>query len=246
MRSTPILSSAPCTPAPTRRFLITRIDNQILPSTVITALDNFIPSPVTDPHSPYQSYSSALNTIPSADSPVQNRKRWSLFKNILPFNSTPGNSRPGEVTPPLSSEDSTFAWDPATSTTTAQPTLPLHGNALHSSTTHHRPLCFNFSLEWLEKASWPAENHHLLPPRLPGASYDLVGGVKALDARPRKPPPNLIAPAKYVGRALAEWELVVGECDTFFENRRQAGVPLTKLVETPALSVESFRMSGAG
>lgn len=46
---------------------------------------------------------------------------------------------------------------------------------------------------------------------------------------------------KYVGRALAEWSLVVGECDVFFARRRDEGVPNDRLVETPTLGVENFK-----
>ncbi|KAL1953169.1 hypothetical protein VTO42DRAFT_3429 [Malbranchea cinnamomea] len=47
--------------------------------------------------------------------------------------------------------------------------------------------------------------------------------------------------SKYAGRALAEWALVVSECDNFFHRRREEGVPCNKLVEVPALGVEIIR-----
>jgi len=47
--------------------------------------------------------------------------------------------------------------------------------------------------------------------------------------------------SKYAGRALAEWQHVVSECDSFFERRRDEGVPSDQQVETPMLSIESFR-----
>jgi hypothetical protein len=64
-------------------------------------------------------------------------------------------------------------------------------------------------------------------------------------------PPKLVRPegdcaaqAKYSGRALAEWAVVLGECQSFFERRKSEGVPATKFVETPALGVEVFRRPG--
>ncbi|WEW55112.1 hypothetical protein PRK78_000540 [Emydomyces testavorans] len=51
---------------------------------------------------------------------------------------------------------------------------------------------------------------------------------------------SLVA-SKYAGRALAEWGMVVSECDCFFQRRRDEGVPRDGLVETPMLGVESFR-----
>ena len=251
MRDTPTPSSTPCTPAPNRRFVIARTDVQSMPTTVLSALDNIISPSVTNQNSPYQSYSSALNTIPTADSPThdsptQSKKRWSLFKNILPFNSTPGNDRPGEVTPPLSSEDMTFVFDPVTLTASTHPLKATRGSYFEPPMPQYRQLMFKFSLEWAEKPSRPTENHHLSIPRLHGVACRLAGGRSTFDVQPKKPPAQSLAAAKYVGRALAEWELVVAECDNFFEKRKDAGVPMVKLVETPVLSVESFRMAGAG
>lgn len=50
--------------------------------------------------------------------------------------------------------------------------------------------------------------------------------------------------AKYSGRALAEWEIVVWECQSFFERRKGEGVPGNRFVETPTLGVEAFRRPG--
>jgi len=52
--------------------------------------------------------------------------------------------------------------------------------------------------------------------------------------------------AKYAGRALAEWALVVGECNNFVDRRRAEGVPALKWVEVPTLGIEGFRKFGAG
>ncbi|KAG5296691.1 DUF1765 domain containing protein [Histoplasma ohiense] len=50
-----------------------------------------------------------------------------------------------------------------------------------------------------------------------------------------------LTPSKYAGRALAEWAMVVCECDNFFARRRDEGVPSDDAVEIPILGVESFR-----
>ena len=50
-----------------------------------------------------------------------------------------------------------------------------------------------------------------------------------------------LAASKYAGRALAEWAMVVSECDNFFERRRDDGVPSDRMVEIPSLGVENFR-----
>ncbi|EEH20020.2 hypothetical protein PABG_02279 [Paracoccidioides brasiliensis Pb03] len=52
---------------------------------------------------------------------------------------------------------------------------------------------------------------------------------------------NPLAASKYAGRALAEWALVVCECDNFFTRRRDEGVPSDDAVEIPILGVENFR-----
>ncbi|KAI1098893.1 DUF1765-domain-containing protein [Jackrogersella minutella] len=46
---------------------------------------------------------------------------------------------------------------------------------------------------------------------------------------------------KYAGRALAEWSLVVAECNSFVDRRREEGVLGLSDVEVPALGVEGFR-----
>jgi hypothetical protein len=50
--------------------------------------------------------------------------------------------------------------------------------------------------------------------------------------------------AVYVGRALAEWSLVVHECNTFVDRRRSEGVAGLHLVEVPTLAVNEFRRPG--
>lgn len=50
--------------------------------------------------------------------------------------------------------------------------------------------------------------------------------------------------AKYSGHALAEWALVLGECQSFFDRRKSEGLPSNKFVETPTLAVEVLRRPG--
>lgn len=71
------------------------------------------------------------------------------------------------------------------------------------------------------------------------------GQVSPPPLPPPLPPPELrdksVVASKYAGRALAEWAMVVSECDNFFERRRDDGVPSNRLVEIPSLGVENFR-----
>jgi hypothetical protein len=73
------------------------------------------------------------------------------------------------------------------------------------------------------------------PSSVEGNSIDALGVEPTGDAR---------ASAKYSGRALAEWTLVVGECQSFFDRRKAEGVPGNRWVETPSLGVEAFKKPG--
>jgi hypothetical protein len=69
-------------------------------------------------------------------------------------------------------------------------------------------------------------------------------GKDVTEVEARKPSPQELGNARYAGRALAEWAQIVGECQGFFERRKDEGVPFNRLVETPTLGVESFRVYG--
>ncbi len=97
----------------------------------------------------------------------------------------------------------------------------------------------------------------LCAPRLPILAHSWVG-VKAPGSsrkvHPQDPAlpgdveldnPSLsaerVARAKYSGRALAEWSMIVGECNNFVERRRAEGVPGLRWIEVPTLGVEGFK-----
>ncbi|KAK2878221.1 hypothetical protein FQN49_001048 [Arthroderma sp. PD_2] len=76
----------------------------------------------------------------------------------------------------------------------------------------------------------------------PAAPIVTSASKNNLFAAPIQPPDNGPCPMnKYAGRALAEWAMVVSECDNFFERRRDEGVPCDRLVEVPTLGADSFR-----
>lgn len=58
---------------------------------------------------------------------------------------------------------------------------------------------------------------------------------------PLEPVGVTAGPSKYAGRALAEWAILIAECQNFFERRKAEGVPSYQLVETPTLGVDPFR-----
>lgn len=109
----------------------------------------------------------------------------------------------------------------------------------------HRNFSFKFSLEFQSNAKAPGPLR-LLPPRLPLAAqqYLQLQSTRAnglYNAQAVKPLGLSGVHAKYTGRALAEWMLIVGECQSFFDRRKNEGVPSNKLVETPTLGVEVFK-----
>lgn len=59
---------------------------------------------------------------------------------------------------------------------------------------------------------------------------------------PRFVPPSCdLVASKYAGRSLAEWAMVVMECDNFAERRKNEGVLGDRFVEIPILGVDGFR-----
>ena len=52
--------------------------------------------------------------------------------------------------------------------------------------------------------------------------------------------------AVYAGRALAEWAMVVGECNSFVDRRRDEGVLGLSDVEVPTLGVEGLGIRARG
>jgi hypothetical protein len=129
----------------------------------------------------------------------------------------------------------------------------------------HRAYSFKFSLEWsqhFDKAQnigtgngrgGPGFNvgqeRRVCPPRLPAAAQAWLGARvpgTSHEVAPRDPAEggasaDKVARAKYAGRALAEWTMIVGECNNFVDRRRSEGVPTLKWVEVPTLGVEGFR-----
>ena len=256
-------SSVPCSPAPNRGLVIIRTDSQPIPPGAFSSFDRFLSQGLLNQTTPYQKHSSILNTIPSADSPSQNsnKKRWSLLKNMLPFGGTPGNGRPGEVTPPRSPDEGGPQLGHPDDASRDK-------NVSRPATPPHQAFSFKFSLEWVDNRNTNMnKNRRLVAPLLPTnaqksldirrVSGDSAGSTTSINDQSQKPTPRRrgeIKPvkplgreldtARYSGRALAEWAQVLMECRNFYLRRKQEGVPRDGLVETPTLGVETFRMVG--
>ena len=87
----------------------------------------------------------------------------------------------------------------------------------------------------------PAPAQAWLGARVPGTSREVAPRNPAEGGRSAES----VVRAKYAGRALAEWTLIIAECNNFVERRRNEGVPGLKWVEVPTLGVEGFRKFGA-
>lgn len=86
------------------------------------------------------------------------------------------------------------------------------------------------------------------PPALVGSSKDdaeLEREREQMGGQPSEPKGHeAMTRAKYAGRALAEWSLVVSECNAFIDRRRDEGIYGLKDVEVPTLGVEGMRRLG--
>ena len=259
----PSPSTAPCSPAPSRCLLIVRDDVQPAPSGMFLSFDGILSSSATNKANPYEKHSSRdlLSEECSPPShgasgharqpPPSGKRRWALFKSIMPF--TPPSeaiattsSEPSLITQPKDTINSGANDWPLPSPNAGERSTKsdMNGIPAGSSTISHQALSFKFSLEWMDKddrSAW--KNKRLYPPQIPLPALLSRQQQPSIpsDLVPRKPAGAAVGPSKYAGRALAEWNVLVAECQIFFERRKAEGVPSYQLVETPMLSVDPFR-----
>ena len=177
------------------------------------------------------------------------KRGWGLLKNIIPF----GSANEGTDSEGLPFEESPVGqqhlenrsilnsgrW-PSSLITAPDATKKPMG----ISTARHITLSFKFSLEWMDHGSTDiTKDRDLNPPKMPFPA--LLSRKAKSDEHEEYTPSNpeglASGPSKYAGRALAEWETLIDECQNFFERRKAEGVPSYLLVETPMLSVDPFR-----
>lgn len=204
-----------------------------------------------------------------------NKRRQSFIGRLLPSFLSTSDSPPAvpSTSPKQPLEDARKETALARSASTvSRPVLGTKSSSSSSLETPalsptHRVFSFKFSLEWAQhfdknqnllngsmasRHSPPAglSDRRLNPPRLPAPAQSWVGsrvpGMSNEIAAQDPGPGDAGARAKYAGRALSEWALVVSECNNFVERRRAEGVPGLKWVEVPTLGVEGFRKYGAG
>ena len=245
-----------------------RNDTQIDPDTVFHSFDGVFSS-LSNQSTAYREHSSLaqISQVDSAPSRADGdqsppKKRWGLFRNMLPFSSPLSDgfkSEDGADMSGLMSGTATLVSTTANGEdvggSPAQRKAKLAGkdtsaaqNGPKQDTSQHHHRAFKFSLEWVEKPGHAGKDRRLSPPRLPmPAQMFLQPKASRTCNTPNQEEPATRSTSeysKYSGRALAEWALVVMECQNFFERRRAEGVPTDKLVETPTLGVETFRKVG--
>lgn len=263
----------PCNPAPARRLLIVRTDNQVTSTNTFLSFDGILhagESPTQSKEPAWKRASVAANLIDTidmqpassassfAESETDSREKGigGFFRKMMGTKTRSKSRSPNKRTSLGDKSDNAVVSELAqaiTKAATVDSASPSPGTPPKSNTapTHFRSLSFKFSLEFQ-----PNNKLHpplrLFPPRLPLAAqvflqtsskkFNSNGAV--ISTRPARPTGQSVIRSRYAGRALAEWTMVIGECQSFFERRRKEGVPNEKLVETPTLGVEVFKRPG--
>ncbi|KAL2388374.1 hypothetical protein RJ035_003353 [Blastomyces gilchristii] len=177
---TPLLSTAPCSPAPGRRILIIRNDYQPA-SSLFVCLDNIIP-PSTSSSQPsaYKSHGSLPDIEPNhsrSESPSSSsKKRWRSLKTIFTSSS---NLKPGEVTPTKSTHD-----ESEHSTSDSNPRGgPLEHESRLFPSKNQPKYTFRFSLQWNDRVRWPSKDRRLFPPALPLPTQLFLQSLRTNDTK---------------------------------------------------------------
>ncbi|KAF2500391.1 DUF1765-domain-containing protein [Lophium mytilinum] len=247
-------STAPCNPAPGRRLLIIRNDNPIVTSGgPFLSFDGVVQNSAVGRLSSLDAISEADSRPPSAQSTDSSefgtgeeetgKKRWSLLRSFI--SGTPKSRSKSRSPGPTPKEP--VATSPPSKVSTPISSRPSSRNGeKRPPLISHRSYFFRFSLEYVDKRFHRPMEMRLFPPRLPlPAQMHLQDeDIFLPPVTSAKPTGKVAQSSRYAGRSLAEWALVVHECQNFFDRRKTEGVPANKLVETPTLAVENFRMRG--
>lgn len=164
------LSSAPCTPAPGRRIIIIRCDNQLSPVNLFVSFDRVVPPAPPDQVISHRRTGSSGSTGSDGQPP---KKRWGLFRSMFSNSSSRSTDSIGSGN---SSDDSDSGSTDMTMTPDSR-CMDDHDQTPSNSTddlirpkTPHQPFFFKFSLEWMDRPQWPTKNKRLFTPCLPVAS----------------------------------------------------------------------------
>lgn len=151
-------------------------------------------------------------------------------------NATPGTPRPALAT--HSRMDSVDSYDSISSdeaSSTQPPEFSFSDTPqLELKDLTIRPVCSSSDTD----PSTPTSSDHQSPTE--------VGTTDISGVQPLRPTGIYTANATYAGRALAEWGIVVAECNNFVERRRDEGVLGLGDVEVPNLGVDGLGMRAFG
>jgi hypothetical protein len=242
------LSTAPCTPAPGNRFLILRNDSgpaQRPKAVRDISFDSLMASAMIGQSNAYEKYT-PINILKQTQSDgdlvtTGNKKRWTMLKSLNPF--------AGAETPLAEEkrESARNASPTRSGTSKLRSASPASTSSSRSTSPGipHTQCSFKFSLEWTGRGLLP-KDIDLMAPRLPlPAQMNLESKFPELHTgQPPSPRGAVQSHVKYVGHALAEWNMLLKEHQNFYERRKAEGVPNLKMMETPTLGVESFRRPG--
>ena len=260
-------STVPCSPAPGRRLLIMRNDTQSAPAGMFLSFDGILTSAAASKVNPYERHSSleplsqgsknqSDKNVKGSNRPQDGgKKRWNVLKM---FSSFPGDQPKTSLSSHrarqanVSDSGKAISHSHVNGSPQVKPKIVQNGEGrtkpqsikATDTTPAFRSLSFKFSLEWIDRDNNIfGRERKLQPPSLPLPALlslqSLHPDISGND--PSKPEGVAVGPSKYAGRALAEWAILINECQNFFERRRAEGVPMYNLVETPTLGVEPFR-----
>lgn len=229
-------STAPCNPAPGRRFIVVRTDTQVVPGGSFMAFNGIVPptpaGPATRESRPTTT-TSEVTSEKDAETGLRGFLRGIMGGQRKRSQSRDRRSVSGSRSPAKGQDDSANRPRDRQSLSRASSQPPAYRN-----------YCFKFSLEVSTRVNGrnvAPSQMRLAPPKLPLAAMKYIQ-----EQEPEVPTITPEAPSgsvnvQYIGRALAEWTVIVNECQGFFDRRKQEGIPSDKEVETPTLAVEVFK-----
>lgn len=188
-------------------------------------------------------------TMEDASDSAPNKNRWSTFRAFNPFITTslPPDS-PDTPTAPSAPQLPTSKSLAASNSASSKTQLTNTSSSNSRSNPPSPPIAltpnhsFQFSLTHMSRTAMPPPRR-LVPPNLPPPAQKYLQEQYPTPpaTRPHPPSPALLPAARYAGRALAEWNLLVDEARCFIERRLSEGVLDWAGVEVPTLGVETVR-----
>ncbi|KAJ5594834.1 uncharacterized protein N7459_001042 [Penicillium hispanicum] len=165
------LSSAPCTPAPGRRIIIIRCDNQLSPVNLFVSFDRVVPPVPPDQVMAHRRSGSTDSTGSEGSSSSSSKKRWGILRAMF-GNSSSNRSADGSSSDESDNGTVDLTLAPDSRCMDEHELTPNNStdDLVRPKTPTHQPFFFKFSLEWMDRPQWPTKNKRLFAPCLPVAS----------------------------------------------------------------------------